>query len=73
MSRTLSDGPFRTMLEEITARHGDTLVSTMRKQYGFNFLPLLRSSDNLRDVLLRVDEPSRAQMAKDYAPGSPFR
>ena len=66
MSKMLADGPYRTMLSEMTVQLGDTLVSTLRRHYGFNFIPTVRSIDDLRDVLLRIDEPSLATMKREF-------
>jgi hypothetical protein len=59
-------GRYRTLLGRISQKHGNTLVETLRKQHGANFLPQFKSSDDLKDVLHTLNEPSLSQLEKHY-------
>lgn len=50
---------------EISRKHGNTLVSTLRQTYGANFAPGIDGNVKLIDVLHRLDEPSLHQLVQD--------
>jgi hypothetical protein len=55
---------------EISRKHGQTLVGTLRKHYGAAFAPHFKDTDTLSDVLGNPDEPSLTKLFKDrYAGG----
>ena len=51
-------GRHRDKNGEISRKHGNTLVSTLRKIYGATFAPGAEPRDKLSDVLVAMDEPS---------------
>jgi hypothetical protein len=55
---------------EISRRHGNTLVRTLRKIYGSGFARGFNDSDKLSDVLHKFNEPSLTQLRRDYDGGS---
>jgi hypothetical protein len=59
-------GRHRTLLGRISQKHGNTLVATLRKEHGADFLPQFRDSDDLKDVLHTLSEPSLSQVEKHY-------
>ena len=60
------DGRHRTLLGRISRKHGNTLVKTLRQQHGAHFLSQFDASDDLQDVLHKLDEPSLTQLEKHY-------
>ncbi len=54
---------------EISRKHGNTLVSTLRKLYGRNFAPGCDDRESLSDVLHKLDETSLNQLVADHATG----
>jgi hypothetical protein len=54
---------------EISRKHGNTLVETLRKHYGSAFAPGFKDSDKLSEVLAKVDEPSLTKLIKDHRAG----
>jgi hypothetical protein len=59
-------GRHRTLLGRISQKHGNTLVATLRKQHGVGFLSEFKESDDLKDVLRTLNEPSLSQLEKHY-------
>jgi hypothetical protein len=59
-------GRHRTLLGRISQKHGNTLVATLRKEHGDGFLPQFEDSDDLKDVLHALSEPSLSQVEKHY-------
>jgi hypothetical protein len=59
------DGRHRDQDGEISRKHGNTLVSTLRQTYGKNFAPGIDGNVKLSSVLRRLDEPSLSQLARD--------
>jgi len=55
---------------EISRKHGNTLVRTLRKIYGSGFAHGFNDSDKLSDVLRKSDEPSLSQLRRDHDAGS---
>ena len=50
---------------EIARKHGNTLVSSLRKAYGKNFAPGIADNKKLNDVLHELDEPSLSKLVDD--------
>jgi len=51
---------------EISRKHGNTLVRTLRKIYGPGFAPGLPDTAKLSDVLHKLDEPSLSHLHRDH-------
>lgn len=51
---------------EISKKHGNTLVKTLRKIYGTDFARGFGDHDKLSDVLETLDEPSLTKLVKDH-------
>jgi hypothetical protein len=54
---------------EISRKHGNTLVGTLRKHYGAGFAPAFKDTDTLTHVLAELDEPSLSKLIKDHEAG----
>ncbi len=50
---------------EISRKHGNTTVATLRKAYGEAFAPGVNGNTKLSTVLLDLDEPSLTHLVKD--------
>lgn len=48
---------------------GNTLIRTLRKGYGARFAEGCRDNEKLRDVLHKMDEPSRSTLIHDHQLG----
>ena len=55
---------------EISRKHGNTLVRTLRKIYGSGFAHEFNDTDKLSDVLRKSDELSLSQLRRDHDAGS---
>jgi hypothetical protein len=55
---------------EISRKHGNTLVSTLRKIYGPAFAAGESESAKLSDVLAKLHETSLTQLVQDHAAGN---
>lgn len=55
---------------EISRKHGNTLVSTLRKIYGPSFAPDARPDETLSEVLAELDEPSLTSLVHDHQHGN---
>jgi hypothetical protein len=51
---------------EIRRKHGNTLVSTLRKIYGGSFAAHFGPHEKLSDVLAALDEDSLSKLVKDH-------
>jgi hypothetical protein len=60
------DNRHRDKNGEISRKHGNTLVRTLRKLYGAGFAPGCRDEDKLSDVLHKFDEASLSQLHRDH-------
>ena len=67
MATTGLDGRHRTLLGRISKKHGNTLVSTLRKEHGAHFLPGFKDTDDLAHVLDATHETSLTQLEKHYS------
>jgi hypothetical protein len=54
---------------EISKKHGNTFVSTLRKSYGADFAKGCNDNERLGEVLHRLDEPSLSQLIHDHGTG----
>ena len=52
MSKATLDNRHRNKDEEISAKHGNTLIGTLRKVYGQSFAAGYPDTEKLREVLL---------------------
>lgn len=68
-SQTGLDHRHRDKNGEISRKHGNTLVSTLRTIYGLTFAPGFQPHHKLSDVLATLDEPSLSQLVKDHEAG----
>jgi hypothetical protein len=55
---------------EISQKHGNTLLHTLRKTYGSGFAPGFADHAKLRDVLRSLDEPSLSRLIRDHEAGN---
>lgn len=62
-------GRHRDKNGEINRKHGNTLVSTLRKIYGPSFAPSAQSGEKLSEVLADMDEPSLTKLVEDHERG----
>ena len=51
---------------EISRKHGNTLIRTLRKTYGLTFAKNCSDTERLSDVLHRMDEPSLSKLIADH-------
>ena len=54
---------------EISRKHGNTLVSTLRKIYGPSFAPGAQVGEKLSEVLVDLDEPSLTKLVEAHERG----
>ena len=54
---------------EISRKHGNTLVSTLRRIYGSTFAAGASDSAKLSDVLAKLHETSLTQLVNDHGSG----
>jgi len=59
------DGRHRDKDGEISRKHGNTLISTLRQTYGAGFAPGRSGDEKLKDVLHDLDEPSLTHLIHD--------
>jgi hypothetical protein len=59
------DGRHRDKNGEISKKHGNTLISTLRQTYGDGFAPGRPGNEKLKDVLHDLDEPSLTDLIHD--------
>jgi hypothetical protein len=51
---------------EISRKHGNTLIRTLRKAHGPAFAKNCSDADRLSDVLHKIDEPSLSKLIADH-------
>jgi hypothetical protein len=61
------DNRHREKNGEISHKHGNTLVRTLRKIYGSGFASGCGDDEKLSDVLHKFDEPSLSRLLADHA------
>jgi hypothetical protein len=54
---------------EISRKHGNTLIRTLRKTYGQSFAPGCADHAKLSDVLGKLDDPSLSHLIRDHEAG----
>jgi hypothetical protein len=59
------DGRHRDKNGEISKKHGNTLIRTLRQTYGDGFAPGRSGDEKLRDVLHDLEEPSLNHLIHD--------
>jgi hypothetical protein len=69
MSKTGLDNRHRNKDGEISQKHGNTLVGTLRKIYGQGFAAGYPASEKLSEVLLQLNETSLSQLRRDHETG----
>jgi len=60
------DGRHRDQNGEISHKHGNTLVRTLRKIYGQNFAAGYPETAKLSEVLHQLTETSLSQLQRDH-------
>jgi nucleoid-associated protein YejK len=55
--------------DELSRKHGNTLIGTLRSYYGSEFAAGCSESDRLTDALAQLDEASLNNFARDYEAG----
>ena len=51
---------------QISRKHGNTLIRTLRKHYGASFATGRSDDEKLSDVLRELDEPSLSKLVLDH-------
>jgi hypothetical protein len=51
---------------QISRKHGNTLIRTLRKDYGASFATGCSDDEKLSDVLRELDEPSLSKLVLDH-------
>jgi hypothetical protein len=54
---------------QMSRKHGNTLIRTLRKHYGIDFGVGCDDHEKLSDVLHRLDEPSLSKLVRDLQDG----
>ena len=54
---------------QLSKKHGNTLVSTLRKIYGESFASAFPAHTKLSEVLKTLDEPSLTKLVHDHEAG----
>jgi hypothetical protein len=54
---------------QMSKKHGNTLIRTLRKHYGVDFAKGCADNEKLSDVLHRIDEPSLSKLVRDEEAG----
>jgi hypothetical protein len=62
-------GRHRNKDGEISRKHGNTLIRTLRRVYGVGFAPGANDDERLENVLARLDEHSLSQLVRDHERG----
>jgi len=55
---------------EISRKHGNTLVRTLRRSHGSDFAKGFKETDTLSDVMHALDEPSLSRLVRDHQAGT---
>jgi hypothetical protein len=55
---------------EISRKHGNTLIRTLRRVHGPDFANGFKETDTLADVLQTLDEPSLSRLVRDHQAGT---
>lgn len=65
LSQPRLDGRHRHKNGEVSKKHGNTLIRTLRETYGPDFARGESDSAKLGDVLHRLDEPSLTTLVRN--------
>ena len=63
------DTRHRDKNSEISRKHGNTLIRTLRKTYGPGFAKGCAHNEKLSDVLAKLDEASLSRLVHDHEAG----
>jgi hypothetical protein len=69
MNKAGLDNRHRNKDGEISHKHGNTLIRTLRKVYGQSFAAGYPETEKLSDVLLQLNETSLSQLRRDHQTG----
>ena len=69
MSKAGLDNRHRNKDGEIGAKHGNTLIRTLRKVCGQNFAAVYPETEKLSEVSLKLNETSLSQLRRDHETG----
>ena len=69
MSKPSLDNRHRNKDGEISHKHGNTLIRTLRKVYGQSFAAGYPETEKLNEVLLHLNETSLSQLRRDHETG----
>ena len=69
MSKAGLDNRRRNRDGEISHKHGNALIRTLRKIYGQGFAAGYPATEKLSDVLLHLNETSLSQLRRDHETG----
>jgi hypothetical protein len=69
MSKAGLDNRHRNHDGEISHKHGNALIGTLRKIYGQSFAAGYPATEKLSEVLLQLNETSLSQLRRDYETG----
>src|SRR5260370_30418833 len=69
MSKESLDNRHRNKEGEISHKHGNTLIRTLRKVYGQSFAAGYPETEKLGEVLLQLNETSLSQLRRDHETG----
>ena len=69
MSKATLDHRHRNKDGEITGKHGNTLIRTLRKVYGQSFAAGYPETEKLSEVLHELNETSLSQLRRDHETG----
>ena len=69
MSKTNLDNRHRNKDGEISGKHGNTLIHTLRKVYGQSFAAGYPETEKLSEVLHKLNETSLSQLRRDHETG----
>lgn len=64
------DTRHRDKTGEISRKHGNTLIRTLRRTYGQNFAGACGNKKKLGDVLHKLDDPSLTRLIRDHEAGN---
>ena len=69
MSKAGLDNRHRNKDGDISGKHGNTLIRTLRKIYGQSFAAGYPDTEKLSEVLLKLNETSLGQLRRDHETG----
>jgi len=69
MSKPGLEARHRDKNGEISHKHGNTLIRTLRKIYGQSFAAGYPDTEKLSEVMLQLNETSLSQLRRDHETG----